>query len=165
MPWVALHQLSSSPKWGVREGPCLLGTDSPCCPRFADQYGARAALSLSFVAASALYLLLAASCSPALPGVFLLFASRLPSALMHTLTGRDWWVDPAERGERGEMRAWLQVGGRWRVSGMEMVHGLRQARQSGEVCRGVDWVKGAVEGLWVGEYNLGGGAARPGLDT
>lgn len=155
MPWVALHQLSSSPKWGVREGPCLLGTDSSCCPRFADQYGARAALSLSFVAASALYLLLAASCSPALPGVFLLFASRLPSALMHTLTGRDWWVDPAERGERGEMRAWLQVGGRWRVSGMEMVHGLRQARQSGEVCRGVDWVKGAVEGLWVGGIQSG----------
>ncbi|XP_067604029.1 solute carrier family 22 member 18 isoform X4 [Pseudorca crassidens] len=32
-----------------------------------------------------LYLLLAAACSPALPGVPLLFASRLPGALMHTL--------------------------------------------------------------------------------
>lgn len=72
-------------------GPSLLGVDLSCGPRFADQCGARAALSLSFLAASALYLLLVASCSPALPGVFLLFASRLPSALMHTLPGRDWW--------------------------------------------------------------------------
>lgn len=61
----------------------LLG--GPVFGRFADQYGARAALSLSFLAASTLYLLLVASCSPALPGVFLLFASRLPSVLMHTL--------------------------------------------------------------------------------
>lgn len=61
----------------------LLG--GPVFGRFADQYGARAALSLSFLAASALYLLLVASCSPALPGVFLLFASRLPAVLMHTL--------------------------------------------------------------------------------
>ncbi|XP_026945979.1 solute carrier family 22 member 18 isoform X5 [Sagmatias obliquidens] len=34
---------------------------------------------------AALYLLLAVACSPALPGVPLLFASRLPGALMHTL--------------------------------------------------------------------------------
>ncbi|XP_029335258.1 solute carrier family 22 member 18 isoform X1 [Mus caroli] len=61
----------------------LLG--GPVFGRFADQCGARAALSLSFLAASALYLLLVASCSPALPGVFLLFASRIPSAFMHTL--------------------------------------------------------------------------------
>ncbi|XP_052050702.1 solute carrier family 22 member 18 [Apodemus sylvaticus] len=61
----------------------LLG--GPVFGRFADQRGARAALSLSFLAASALYLLLVASCSPALPGVFLLFASRLPAVLMHTL--------------------------------------------------------------------------------
>lgn len=61
----------------------LLG--GPVFGRFADQRGARAALTLSFLAASALYLLLVASCSPALPGVFLLFASRLPAALMHTL--------------------------------------------------------------------------------
>lgn len=73
-------------------GPSLLGTDQPCGLRFADQCGARAALSLSFLAASALYLLLVASCSPALPGVFLLFASRIPSALMHTLPGRDCWA-------------------------------------------------------------------------
>lgn len=79
-------------------GSWLLGTDLPCGPRFADQCGARAALSLSFLAASALYLLLVASCSPALPGVFLLFASRLPSALMHTLPGRDWWVGLALSG-------------------------------------------------------------------
>lgn len=57
-------------------------------PRFADQRGARAAFTLSFLASSALYLLLAVACSPALPGVPLLFASRLPGALMHTLPGR-----------------------------------------------------------------------------
>lgn len=68
----------------------LLG--GPVFGRFADQRGARAALTLSFLAASALYLLLVASCSPALPGVFLLFASRLPAALMHTLPGKVWWV-------------------------------------------------------------------------
>ncbi|XP_046498888.1 solute carrier family 22 member 18 [Equus quagga] len=61
----------------------LLG--GPLFGRFADQRGARAALTLSFVAASALYLLLAAACSPGLPGVALLFASRLPAVLMHTL--------------------------------------------------------------------------------
>uniref|UniRef100_F6S1P3 Solute carrier family 22 member 18 n=1 Tax=Equus caballus TaxID=9796 RepID=F6S1P3_HORSE len=61
----------------------LLG--GPLFGRFADQRGARAALTLSFMAASALYLLLAAACSPGLPGVALLFASRLPAVLMHTL--------------------------------------------------------------------------------
>ncbi|XP_059785842.1 solute carrier family 22 member 18 isoform X2 [Balaenoptera ricei] len=61
----------------------LLG--GPVFGRFADQRGARAAFTLSFLASSVLYLLLAAACSPALPGVALLFASRLPGALMHTL--------------------------------------------------------------------------------
>ncbi|XP_013006334.1 solute carrier family 22 member 18 isoform X1 [Cavia porcellus] len=61
----------------------LLG--GPLFGRFADHSGARAALSLSFLAASAFYLLLAAACSPALPGILLLFISRLPSALMHSL--------------------------------------------------------------------------------
>uniref|UniRef100_A0A8D0MD26 Solute carrier family 22 member 18 n=1 Tax=Sus scrofa TaxID=9823 RepID=A0A8D0MD26_PIG len=61
----------------------LLG--GPVFGRFADQRGARAAFTLSFLASSGLYLLLAAACSPALPGVTLLFASRLPGALMHTL--------------------------------------------------------------------------------
>ncbi|XP_051001679.1 solute carrier family 22 member 18 [Acomys russatus] len=79
----------------------LLG--GPVFGRFADQCGARAALSLSFMAASALYLLLAASCSPALPGVFLLFASRLPAALMHTLPAAQMVITdltaPAERPE------------------------------------------------------------------
>lgn len=56
--------------------------------RFADQRGARAAFAASFLAASALYLLLAAACSPALPGAALLFASRLPAPLMHALPGR-----------------------------------------------------------------------------
>uniref|UniRef100_I3NCX4 Solute carrier family 22 member 18 n=1 Tax=Ictidomys tridecemlineatus TaxID=43179 RepID=I3NCX4_ICTTR len=77
----------------------LLG--GPVFGRFADQHGARAALSLSFVAASALYLLLAAACSPALPGVFLLFASRLPGAFMHTLPAAQMVITdlsaPAER--------------------------------------------------------------------
>uniref|UniRef100_F6R0I2 Organic cation transporter-like protein 2 n=2 Tax=Callithrix jacchus TaxID=9483 RepID=F6R0I2_CALJA len=57
----------------------------PVFGRFADQRGARAALTLSFLAALALYLLLVAASSPALPGVYLLFASRLPGALMHTM--------------------------------------------------------------------------------
>ncbi|KAM5248482.1 solute carrier family 22 member 18 [Ctenodactylus gundi] len=61
----------------------LLG--GPVFGRFADQRGARAAFSLSFLSAAALYLLLAAACIPSLPGVVLLFASRLPSVLMHTL--------------------------------------------------------------------------------
>lgn len=74
-------------------------SDQPGGPRFADQRGARAALSLSFLAASALYLLLAAACSPALPGVLLLFASRLPSVLMHTLPG-ETGRQPAQGGGR-----------------------------------------------------------------
>ncbi|XP_076971489.1 solute carrier family 67 member A1 [Tamandua tetradactyla] len=61
----------------------LLG--GPVFGRFADQRGARVALTLSQLAASALFLLLAAACSPRLPGVALLFASRLPAVLMHTL--------------------------------------------------------------------------------
>ncbi|XP_047374395.1 solute carrier family 22 member 18 isoform X5 [Sciurus carolinensis] len=77
----------------------LLG--GPVFGRFADQHGARAALSLSFVAGSALYLLLATACSPALPGPFLLFASRLPGALMHTLPAAQMVITdltaPAER--------------------------------------------------------------------
>ncbi|XP_006893437.1 PREDICTED: solute carrier family 22 member 18 [Elephantulus edwardii] len=61
----------------------LLG--GPMFGRFADQRGARAAFTLSFLASSALYLLLAAACSPALPGILLLFTSRIPSALMHIM--------------------------------------------------------------------------------
>uniref|UniRef100_A0A8C9ASX2 Organic cation transporter-like protein 2 n=1 Tax=Prolemur simus TaxID=1328070 RepID=A0A8C9ASX2_PROSS len=77
----------------------LLG--GPVFGRFADQRGARAALTLSFLAASAFYLLLAASCSPALPGTYLLFASRLPSALMHGLPAAQMVItdlsEPEER--------------------------------------------------------------------
>ncbi|XP_039696481.1 solute carrier family 67 member A1 isoform X1 [Pteropus medius] len=61
----------------------LLG--GPVFGRFADQRGARAAFTISFLASSAFYLLLAAACTPWLPGVALLFASRLPSALMHAM--------------------------------------------------------------------------------
>ncbi|XP_057584698.1 solute carrier family 22 member 18 isoform X9 [Hippopotamus amphibius kiboko] len=77
----------------------LLG--GPVFGRFADQHGARAAFTLSFLAACALYLLLAAACSPALPGVALLFASRLPSAFMHMLPAAQMVITdlspPAER--------------------------------------------------------------------
>ncbi|XP_048073601.1 solute carrier family 22 member 18 [Ursus arctos] len=61
----------------------LLG--GPVFGRFADQRGARAAFTLNFLASSAFYLLLAAACSPALPGVALLYASPLPAALMQGL--------------------------------------------------------------------------------
>ncbi|KAM7084306.1 solute carrier family 22 member 18 isoform 1-T1 [Molossus nigricans] len=61
----------------------LLG--GPVFGRFADQHGARAAFAVSFLGSCALYLLLAAACSPALPGAALLFASRLPAPLMHML--------------------------------------------------------------------------------
>lgn len=77
----------------------LLG--GPVFGRFADQHGARAALTLSFVASSALYLFLVAACSPALPGIFLLFASRVPAALMHTLPAAQMVItdltEPTER--------------------------------------------------------------------
>uniref|UniRef100_A0A7N5P5F4 Solute carrier family 22 member 18 n=1 Tax=Ailuropoda melanoleuca TaxID=9646 RepID=A0A7N5P5F4_AILME len=61
----------------------LLG--GPVFGRFADQRGARAAFTLNFLASSAFYLLLAAACSPALPGVALLYALPLPAALMQGL--------------------------------------------------------------------------------
>lgn len=85
--------------------------------RFADQRGARAAFTISFLAASALYLLLAAACGPALPGVALLFASRLPAPLMHTLPGRakqghcGWGRGPEPEGGAEvtpEMLVWTQ---------------------------------------------------------
>ncbi|XP_036284698.1 solute carrier family 22 member 18 isoform X2 [Pipistrellus kuhlii] len=73
----------------------------PMFGRFADQRGARAALTASFLAGSALYLLLAAACSPSLPGTALLFASRLPALLLHTLPAAQMVVAdlsaPAER--------------------------------------------------------------------
>ncbi|XP_072614814.1 solute carrier family 22 member 18 isoform X1 [Vulpes vulpes] len=61
----------------------LFGRFGP--PRFADQRGARAAFTLSFLAGSAFYLLLAAACSPSLPGLALLCAAPLPAALAHGL--------------------------------------------------------------------------------
>lgn len=95
--------LPSLPAPGIRDQPCWPGLPAVpgdgtlphireghrCgAPRFADQRGARAAFTICFLAASTLYLLLAASCSPALPGVALLFASRLPAALMHTMPSK-----------------------------------------------------------------------------
>ncbi|KAF0887435.1 S22AI protein, partial [Crocuta crocuta] len=64
----------------------LLG--GPVFGRFADQHGARAAFTVTFLASSAFYLLLAAACSPALPGVALLYAAPLPVAFMHGMPGR-----------------------------------------------------------------------------
>ena len=92
-PDLSAAQLPGLPKgqvWGRRGAPLPPAGEGHGCgpPRFADQHGARAAFTLSFLASSALYLLLAAACIPALPGVALLFASRLPGALMHTLPGR-----------------------------------------------------------------------------
>ncbi|KAM4846074.1 solute carrier family 22 member 18 isoform 1-T2 [Thomomys bottae] len=79
----------------------LLG--GPMFGRFADKCGARAALSLSFLAASAFYLLLAAACVPALPGILLLFASRLPAVFMHSMPAAQMVVTdltaPSERPE------------------------------------------------------------------
>uniref|UniRef100_A0A4W2BNB6 Organic cation transporter-like protein 2 n=1 Tax=Bos indicus x Bos taurus TaxID=30522 RepID=A0A4W2BNB6_BOBOX len=82
-PWAARGSCCSRTCWRPWSSPAS-SCSSPSCP-FADQHGARAAFTLSFLASSALYLLLAAACIPALPGVALLFASRLPGALMHTL--------------------------------------------------------------------------------
>lgn len=120
-------------------------------PRFADQRGARAALTLSFLAALALYLLLAAASSPALPGVYLLFASRLPGALMHTLPGRAWGV-----GAR-----WGQVGAacggpRTPPGRSACVRGLALRAGQGWGRRGARLVEGQVSGgkglgRWVGE--------------
>ncbi|XP_070214978.1 solute carrier family 22 member 18 isoform X1 [Bos mutus] len=82
-PWAARGSCCSRTCWRPWSSPAS-SCSSPSCP-FADQHGARAAFTLSFLASSALYLLLAAACIRALPGVALLFASRLPGALMHTL--------------------------------------------------------------------------------
>ncbi|XP_074985435.1 solute carrier family 67 member A1 isoform X4 [Caretta caretta] len=58
----------------------LLG--GPIFGRFADQYGTRAALTLSYLSGSAFFLLLSISTS-----VPLLFLSRIPSVFMHGLPG------------------------------------------------------------------------------
>ncbi|OXB63561.1 hypothetical protein ASZ78_008837 [Callipepla squamata] len=57
------------------------------CYRFADQFGNRAALTLSCASASAFFLLLSMSTS-----VPILFLSRLPSVFMHGLPGKVSWV-------------------------------------------------------------------------
>jgi len=56
------------------------------CSRFADQFGNRAALTLSCASASAFFLLLSISTS-----VPILFLSRLPSVFMHGLPGKVGW--------------------------------------------------------------------------
>ncbi|XP_054827575.1 solute carrier family 22 member 18 isoform X2 [Eublepharis macularius] len=58
----------------------LLG--SPIFGRFSDQFGARAALTLSYVASSLVFLLLSMSTN-----VLLLFLSRIPFVFMHALPG------------------------------------------------------------------------------
>jgi hypothetical protein len=113
--------LGQSQGVGVGKG-TLLVADPLGGPRFADQRGARAALSLSFVASSTLYLLLVAACSPALPGVFLLFVSRLPTALMHTLPGR----------------AQVETSGTWE-EGVAWGRGFRKEASQGGKVGGVAW--------------------------
>ncbi|XP_027724483.1 solute carrier family 22 member 18 [Vombatus ursinus] len=72
----------------------LLG--GPIFGRFADQWGARAALTLSFVAASGFYLLLSFATN-----VPLLVASRIPAMFMHALPGAQMVITdmtpPADR--------------------------------------------------------------------
>nr|XP_033784402.1 solute carrier family 22 member 18 [Geotrypetes seraphini]XP_033784403.1 solute carrier family 22 member 18 [Geotrypetes seraphini]XP_033784404.1 solute carrier family 22 member 18 [Geotrypetes seraphini]XP_033784405.1 solute carrier family 22 member 18 [Geotrypetes seraphini] len=74
----------------------LLG--SPIFGRFSDRFGARAALTLSFLSGSLFYLLLSISTS-----VPLLFLSRIPSVFMHGLPGAQMVITdlttPTERGE------------------------------------------------------------------
>lgn len=106
--------------------------------RFADQRGARAAFTVSFLASSALYLLLTAACSPALPGVALLFASRLPAVFMHILPGRPGGGrDPAGAG------AGPSAGGAGPVRGQEWCGGVT-CRVGGS--SGVQGVGGVVSG-------------------
>ncbi|XP_072495570.1 solute carrier family 22 member 18 [Notamacropus eugenii] len=72
----------------------LLG--GPIFGRFADQWGARAALTLSFLAASGFYLLLSFATN-----VPLLVASRIPALFMHVLPGAQMVITdmtpPADR--------------------------------------------------------------------
>uniref|UniRef100_G3UHJ4 Organic cation transporter-like protein 2 n=1 Tax=Loxodonta africana TaxID=9785 RepID=G3UHJ4_LOXAF len=77
----------------------LLG--GPVFGRFADQRGARAAFTLSFLAASALFGLLAAACRP-LPGAALFFASGLARGFIHTLLVKARRPAPKSRGPQWE---------------------------------------------------------------
>ncbi|TFK08656.1 upstream-binding protein 1 [Platysternon megacephalum] len=74
----------------------LLG--GPIFGRFADQFGTRAALTLSYLSGSAFFLLLSVSTS-----VPLLFLSRIPSMFMHGLPGAQMVITdlttPAERAD------------------------------------------------------------------
>nr|XP_023965340.1 solute carrier family 22 member 18 isoform X2 [Chrysemys picta bellii]XP_023965341.1 solute carrier family 22 member 18 isoform X2 [Chrysemys picta bellii] len=74
----------------------LLG--GPIFGRFADQFGTRAALTLSYLSGSAFFLLLSISTS-----VPLLFLSRIPSVFMHGLPGAQMVITdlttPAERAD------------------------------------------------------------------
>ncbi|KAM8970020.1 solute carrier family 22 member 18 [Sarcophilus harrisii] len=86
----------------------LLG--GPIFGRFADQWGARAALTLSFVAGSGLYLLLSLATN-----VPLLVASRIPALFMHVLPGAQMVITdltpPADRpGALGKLGLCFGVG-------------------------------------------------------
>nr|XP_056706703.1 solute carrier family 22 member 18 [Euleptes europaea] len=74
----------------------LLG--GPMFGRFSDRFGARAALTVSYVASSLLFLLLSLSTN-----VLLLFLSRIPSIFMHDLPGAQMVITdlttPAERAD------------------------------------------------------------------
>ncbi|KAJ1179056.1 hypothetical protein NDU88_004295 [Pleurodeles waltl] len=68
----------------------------PVFGRFSDQFGVRAALTLSFLSGSLFYLLLGISTN-----IPLLFMSRIPSLFMHGLPGAQMvvtnWTTPTER--------------------------------------------------------------------
>ncbi|XP_078539020.1 solute carrier family 67 member A1 isoform X2 [Lissotriton helveticus] len=68
----------------------------PVFGRFSDQFGVRAALTLSFLCGSLFYLLLGISTN-----IPLLFVSRIPSLFMHGLPGAQMvvtkWTTPTER--------------------------------------------------------------------
>ncbi|XP_074086913.1 solute carrier family 22 member 18 [Macrotis lagotis] len=86
----------------------LLG--GPIFGRFADQWGARAALTLSFLAGSGLYLLLSLATN-----VPLLMASRIPALFMHVLPGAQMVITdltpPADRpGALGKLGLCFGIG-------------------------------------------------------
>ncbi|XP_068922680.1 solute carrier family 22 member 18 isoform X2 [Petaurus breviceps papuanus] len=79
-------------------------------PRFADQWGARAALTLSFLAASGFYLLLSLATN-----VPLLVVSRIPALFMHVLPGAQMVItdvtSPADRpGALGKLGLCFGIG-------------------------------------------------------
>lgn len=118
---------------------------------------------MSFLASSAFYLLLAAACSPRLPSVVLLFASRLPSVLMHAMPGRARWGaaggltrQPGRRAGRGmqpapgsRQRPWAATPG-----------GVREGAGEGRSEGGGGVGRGLGTGRWTGDVGAWPGPHR-----